>query len=94
MDKHSIIVSMSESVDWEEKKYQEVFDDETRLLVRRRAADKSCSIDDVQGILNSLYVLDGNNAEGRSSVQQIALSATIAAYEAFIHQWQKESSLT
>ena len=67
---------MLESVDWEEKKYQEVFDD------------------DVQGILDSLYVLDGNNAEGRSSVQQIALSATIAAYEAFIHQWQKESSLT
>ena len=50
----------------------------------------SCTIDDIQGILDSLYVLDGNNATGRSSVQQIALSATIAAYEAFIHQWQKE----
>ncbi len=81
---------MSESIDWEDKKYQEVFDDETRLLVRRRAADESCSIDDIQGILDSLYVLDGNNVEGRSSVQQIVLSATIAAYEAFIHQWQKE----
>ena len=81
---------MSESIDWEEKKYQEVFDDETRLLVRRRVADVSCTIDDVQGILDSLYVLDGNNATGRSSVQQIELSAAIAAYEAFIHQWQKE----
>ena len=80
---------MLASVDWEEKKYQEVFDDETRLLVRRRAADARCTIEDVQGILDSLYVLDGNNAEGRSSVQQIALSATIAAYEAFIHQWKK-----
>lgn len=84
---------MLESVDWEEKKYQEVFDDETRLLVRRRAADARCTIEDVQGILDSLYVLDGNNAEGRSSVQQIALSATIAAYEAFIHQWKKESTM-
>lgn len=81
---------MSETVDWEEKRYRDIFDDETRLLVRRRAADASCSIEDIQGILDSLYVLDGNNAEGRSSVQQIALSATIAAYEAFIHQWQKE----
>jgi len=88
--KNSIISSMSESTDWEDKKYQEVFDDETRLLVRRRTADMSCTIDDIQGILDSLYVLDGNNATGRSSVQQIALSATIAAYEAFIHQWQKE----
>jgi len=84
---------MSESVGWEDRRYQEVFDDETRLLVRRRAADETCSIDDIRGILDSLYVLDGNNAEGRSSVQQIVLSATIAAYEAFIHQWQKELTL-
>ena len=81
---------MSESVGWEETKYQEVFEDETRLLIRRRTSDSSCTIDDIRGILDSLYVLDGNNAEGRSSVQQITLSATIAAYEAFIHQWQKE----
>jgi len=84
---------MSESVGWEDKKYQEIFDDETRLLVRRRAADESCSIDDIQGILDSLYILDGNNATGRSCVQQIELSATIAAYEAFIHQWKKELTL-
>jgi len=84
---------MSESIDWEEKKYQEVFDDETRLLVRRRASDASCSIDDIQGILDSLYVLDGNNATGRSCVQQIEISATIAAYEAFIYQWQKELTI-
>ena len=83
---------MSESIDWEEKKYLEVFDDETRLLIRRRAADTSCTIDDIQGILDSLYVLDGNNATGRSCVQQIELSATIAAYEAFIHQWKKGSA--
>lgn len=84
---------MSESIDWEEKKYQEVFDDETRLLVRRRTSDASCSIDDIQGILDSLYVLDGNNATGRSCVQQIEISATIAAYEAFIYQWQKELTI-
>ena len=44
----------------------------------------------MQGILDALYILDGNNATGRSIVQQITLSATIAAYEAFIHQWKKE----
>lgn len=83
---------MSESVDWEEKKYQEVFEDETRLLVRRKAFDAKCTIDDIRGMLDSMYVLDGNNATGRSAVQQIALSATIAAYEAFVHQWEKELS--
>ncbi|MEL3907270.1 MAG: hypothetical protein P1P65_09660 [Treponema sp.] len=82
---------MSESVDWEEIKYQKIFDDETRLLARRRAFDPSCTVDDIRGILNSLYILDGNNATGRSTVHQIELSAAIAAYEAFIHQWEKET---
>ena len=81
---------MSESIDWEDTKNQEVFEDEIRVLHRRRNADATCTIDDIQGILDSLYILDGNNAEGRSSVQQISLSATIAAYEAFVHQWKKE----
>ena len=81
---------MPETIDWEDRKYQEAFDDETRLLTRRKASDASCTIDDIQGILDALYILDGNNATGRSVVQQITLSATIAAYEAFIHQWKKE----
>lgn len=81
---------MPESMDWEDIKYQEVFEDEIRVLHRRRKADATCTIDDIQGILDSLYILDGNNVEGRGSVQQIALSATIAAYEAFVHQWKKE----
>lgn len=90
MVKKPIIDLMPETIDWEDRKYQEAFDDETRLLARRKASDASCTIDDIQGILDALYILDGNNATGRSIVQQITLSATIAAYEAFIHQWKKE----
>lgn len=81
---------MYETVDWEEQKYQSVFDDELRLLYRRRSFDKNCSLDDIQGMLDALYILDGNNAEGRSNVQQISLSATIAAYELFIDTWKEE----
>ncbi len=90
MIKHSIIIAVCESTDWEDKKYKESFDDEIRLLTRRRAADPDCTIEDLEGILNSLYILDGNNGEGRSNVQQISLSASIAAYESFIHEWKKE----
>ena len=81
---------MGESTDWEDRKYKEVFDSEIRLLTRRRTFDSDCTIADVQGILDSLYVLDGNSGLGRSAVEQISLSATIAAYEAFIHEWRKE----
>ncbi|MGP1454698.1 MAG: hypothetical protein ACTTJ7_02920 [Treponema sp.] len=81
---------MGESTDWEDRKYKEVFDSEIRLLTRRRTFDSDCTIADVQGILDSLYVLDGNSGLGRSTVEQISLSATIAAYEAFVHEWRKE----
>ena len=90
MIKPFIIVRMSESVDWQETSYKEAFEDEIRLLARRRASDPHCTIEDIQGTLDSLYILDGNNAQGRSAVQQLSLSAAIAAYEAFIHQWEKE----
>ncbi|CEM60351.1 hypothetical protein DWQ65_06670 [Treponema phagedenis] len=81
---------MPEIIDWEDKKYKEIFEDELRLLSRRRKNDPSCTLSDIEGILHSLYIIDGNNQEGRSTVQQISLSATIAAYEHFIYEWKGE----
>ncbi len=90
MTKIPIIIQMRESVSWEDEKYINAFNDEIRLLTRRKAADPECTIEDLQEILNSLYILDGNNVTGRSNVQQISLSASIAAYESFIHEWRKD----
>lgn len=81
---------MTEKKDWETEKFNEVFDDEIRVLNRRKAHDKACSIDDLAGTLQALYILEGNNIEGRSRVQEIALSASIAAYEKFIEEWKNE----
>lgn len=82
---------MGKTIDWETEKFNEAFDDEMRLLTRRRLNDKDCTIDDLEGILNALYVLDGNNIDGRSRVQEISLSASIMAYETFIERWKNES---
>lgn len=84
---------MTEKNDWETEKFNEVFDDEIRVLSRRKANDKTCSIDDLSGILQALYVLEGNNMDGRSRVQEIALSASIAAYETFIEEWKNEEKM-
>ncbi len=81
---------MTEQNDWETEKFNEVFDDEIRVLNRRKVHDKSCSIDDLAGTLQALYILEGNNMAGRSRVQEIALSASIAAYEKFIEEWKNE----
>ena len=75
---------MSELDSWEQDKFTEVFEDEFRLLTRRFKSQASCSIAELEGILQSLYIMEGQNLEGK--VHEISLSATIAAYEAFIHE--------
>lgn len=78
---------MSESDSWEQDKFDEVFEDEFRLLNRRFESEVSCSIEELEGILQSLYIMEGQNLEGK--VHEISLAATIAAYEAFIHEKKK-----
>lgn len=71
-------------------KYRRTLEEETIGLERRRARDPSCTIADLQGILDALYVMEGNNWDGRGEMEQASLAATIAAYERFIGEWKKE----
>lgn len=80
---------MALSDGWQEKKYREVFDLETRGLVRRLEIEPGCKIEDLEGILNSLYIMDGADQGGRGVLQDIIMSATIAAYEDFIAAMKK-----
>ena len=81
---------MSSSVEWREIKYAEVFDEEIRGLQRRRNQDPNCKIQDIEGVLKNLYIMDGADWYGRGDVQDVSMSATIAAYEHFIAQWKAE----
>lgn len=83
---------MSESTEWIDEKYRQVFEDELLGLERRRERDPACTVTDVEGILRNLYIMDGNDWIGRGQVQDTTLSATIAAYEHFIMEWKKEIS--
>jgi len=84
---------MGISEEWQTVKYREVFDEETRGLIRRRSSDPSCKIEDLEGILKNLYITDGADWGGRGGVQDIIMAATIAAYELFIANWKAELSL-
>jgi hypothetical protein len=82
---------MGVSEEWREIKYRQTFEEETRGLARRREADPGCKVDDLQGILKHLYIMDGADQGGRGEVQDTIMAATIAAYEHFIAQWKAES---
>ncbi|AEE16910.1 hypothetical protein [Treponema brennaborense] len=79
---------MSESTIWKDEKYTEVFEEELRGIERRMANDTACTIDDIKGILDHLYISEGNNWEGRGPLGDTVMAATIAAYEQFIADYR------
>lgn len=81
---------MGESDKWRDLKYQETFEQELRGLEKRRASDPNCTIEDLEGTLRHLYIMDGSDWIGRGDLQDIILYATIAAYEHFIAEWKLE----
>jgi len=81
---------MSSSVEWKDIKYGEIFEEELRGLQRRRKSDPRCTVQDIEGLLQHLYIMDGADWYGRGDVQDITMAATIAAYEHFVAQWKAE----
>jgi hypothetical protein len=79
---------MHSSTDWRDIKYRETFEEELRGLQRRRASDSALTIEDIEGTLKHLYIMDGSDWVGRGGVQDMAMAATIAAYERFIAEWK------
>jgi hypothetical protein len=79
------------SVAWRDVKYEETFEQEIRGLRRRRESDPGCTVQDLEGILQHLYHMDGADWAGRGEVQDIIMAATIAAYEHFIAEWNAAS---
>jgi len=80
---------MSETTEWIDEKYLVVFEEELLGLERRRENDPHFTVSDAAGVLQHLYIMDGNDWTGRGQVQDVTMAATIAAYEKFISEWKK-----
>lgn len=78
------------STDWQEQKRQEVFESSLKGLENRKRIDPGFTLLDACSALEHLYVLDGNNWQGRGELGDIVTSATIAAYEHFIFEWRAD----
>ncbi|GAB1483802.1 hypothetical protein MASR2M78_26180 [Treponema sp.] len=78
------------SIDWKDIKYEETLEQELRGLKRRRAADPSCTVADIEGVLRDLYNMEGSDWVGRGELGDLIMKATIAAYERFVFDWKAE----
>lgn len=74
-----------------EKLYRDHFEEELRGLERRLEYDPSCGVEELKGILKSLYDMSGQDWLGRGEVQNISLEASIAAYEQIIFQLNEKN---
>ncbi|MCR5291078.1 MAG: hypothetical protein K6E51_13880 [Treponema sp.] len=73
-------------------KYDEIYEEEIRGIERRRQQDPNLTIDMLEGTLQALYNIEGDDWEGRGPLRDEMISAQIAAHEAYIAQWKKETS--
>lgn len=75
-----------------EQKYQEAFEDEYRMIGKRRERDPSLTVEYFERYLRSLYELQDHDLDGRGALVDQVIAAQIAAHEAYIANWKKELS--
>lgn len=73
-----------------EKKYEEVFQSVCNYVDHQRETDPDFTVNKLQKMLETEYINEGNGWTGKSEVQEAISSATIAAYQHKIVEWQKE----
>lgn len=76
--------------DWQDRKYREVFDAVCDRLARRREIDAGFTPEELEGILRTAYIHEGNAWPGRGAVEELVHAATIAACEHVLAEWKKE----
>jgi len=80
-----------DELDWRERKRTDVFESTLLGLENHRKSDPGFTPAEAQGTLDHLYISEGNDWLGRGELGDLVLSATIAAYEHFIHDWKATS---
>jgi hypothetical protein len=80
------------SIEWRDKAYQESLEGTLTGLEERRRVDPSYTVEDAEGTLRHLYILEGNDWCSRGMLQDAVIAAQIAAHEQFIEAWKKEST--
>jgi len=76
--------------DFKQDKYKETFEATINMLTNRRAKDPSFSLADLEKLMKTEYINQGNDWVGRGSLQDIVVDATLAAYEVFYSEWKNE----
>ena len=81
---------MSDTTDWDDETYDNVFEDICDYVEKRKKDDTTFSIDELKIMIDEAYVKRGMDWIGKGHLQFIIESATIAALEQKYAEWMKE----
>ena len=68
--------------------YEEAFDREYTNLMLRKKSDPDFTKEYLAGLLQSLYINQGNNHMDRTEAKEKALQAMISACETMLSEWE------
>lgn len=75
--------------DFYDKVYDETFDSVYAQMTLKKNTDPEFTKSQLDELIRHMYCNQGNDWEGRGEIKDIILSATIAACEVFLHNWDK-----
>lgn len=80
--------SLEETEKWREILFEETFDRICAEVRRQKDASPRFSIGDLEARLNDRYLSYGHGWDGGGPVQEVRLSAEIAALESLLAEWR------
>jgi hypothetical protein len=72
--------------EFEELSYKETFNSMYCDIMNKKE-NRTLRRDELEALLKSLYVSEGNNWVGQSEIKQLRQAATIAACEVILSEW-------
>ncbi len=79
-----------EPSNWHDQRYAEIYEATCAMVRHRRRSDPTFNIDSLRGLLRTAYAGEADGWLGKTTIEALSDSATIAAYEAMLHQWQAD----
>ncbi|WP_037572076.1 hypothetical protein [Spirochaeta cellobiosiphila] len=75
---------------WEQELFDRVYNEVLDNLNEKKETNK-IQMEDVENLLRDLYIREDNNQTGRGLFKATELEAEIAAHQAFLYLWKKET---
>ena len=75
---------------WRRQTYQRTYERSYAYVEARKQRDPRFCREELEAMLKHAYIRQGNSWAGRGKVSEVIISATIAAYEACLAEWEQD----